>query len=64
MGSGGVCLQRRETFEARLETRDRKCIWSIRELEDAKLSRVAAFLEEGMSLSEIANAVGVSKATA
>jgi putative DNA primase/helicase len=51
-------------FEARLETRDGKCIWTVRELEDAKLSRVAALLEDGMSLSEIANEVGVSKATA
>jgi putative DNA primase/helicase len=50
-------------FEARLETRDGACQWTIREIEDAKLARVAALLDDGMSLSEVANETGIPKST-
>jgi putative DNA primase/helicase len=52
-----------EPFEARLETRDGLCEWTIRELEDAKLARVLAFHDDGLSYREIGDQTGIPKST-
>ena len=41
-------------FEARLETRDGKTAWSMKDVEDADRLRVAALLATGMTVREIA----------
>jgi putative DNA primase/helicase len=41
-------------FEARLETRDGKNAWSMKDVEDAARLRVAALLVTGMTVREIA----------
>jgi putative DNA primase/helicase len=50
-------------FEARLETRDGRAIWTTRELEDANRARVEALLDDGLSVREIADETGIPKST-
>jgi hypothetical protein len=50
-------------FEARFETRDGTCQWTIREIEDAKLARVLVLHEDGLSLRDIADVTGIPKST-
>jgi putative DNA primase/helicase len=44
-----------------LEVRDNVAIWTIRELEDANSARVKALLEDGLSLRDIADEIGIPK---
>jgi uncharacterized protein YerC len=46
-----------------LEVRDNVAIWTIRELEDANSARVKALLEDGLSLRDIADEIGIPKST-
>src|SRR5882672_12395128 len=46
-------------FEARLETRDGKAAWSMKDVEDRL--RVAALLATGMTVREIAEEIGIGK---
>jgi KaiC/GvpD/RAD55 family RecA-like ATPase len=50
-------------FEAQLEVRDGACLWSMREIEDAKAARVGALHEDGLSVREIADQTGIPKST-
>jgi AAA domain/Homeodomain-like domain len=50
-------------FEAKLEVRDGKAIWTVRELEDVNRARVRALLDDGVSLRDIADETGISKST-
>src|SRR5882724_2127206 len=46
-------------FEARLETRDGRAAWSMKDVEDRL--RVAALLAAGMTVREIAEEIGIGK---
>jgi DNA-binding NarL/FixJ family response regulator len=48
-------------FEARLDTRDGKAAWSMKDVEDADRLRVAALLAAGMTVREIAEEIGIGK---
>jgi putative DNA primase/helicase len=48
-------------FEARLDTRDGKATWSMKDVEDAERQRVTALLETGMTVREIAEEIGIGK---
>lgn len=50
-------------FEAKLDVRDGRAIWTTRELEDANRTRVQALLDDGLSVREIADETGISKST-
>jgi putative DNA primase/helicase len=50
-------------FEARLEVRDGVALWSMREIEDVNLARVAALLDDGLSIRDIADETGIKKST-
>jgi putative DNA primase/helicase len=50
-------------FEARLEVRDGRAIWTMREIEDANLARVRALLDDGLSIRDIADETGIKKST-
>ena len=59
----GVHGDAAKPFEARLETRDGRAIWTTRELEDANRARVEALLDDGLSVREIADETGIPKST-
>ena len=48
-------------FEAKMETRDNKVVWTMRNLEDVDLMRVAELLKEGISVRDIATETGLSR---
>src|SRR5260370_41795309 len=48
-------------FEARLETRDGKAAWSMKDVEDADRLRVSGLLAAGMTVREIAEEIGIGK---
>jgi putative DNA primase/helicase len=48
-------------FEARLELRDDKTAWSMKDVEDSARLRVAALRATGMSVREIAEEIGIAK---
>src|SRR5262249_11626599 len=50
-----------EQFEAKLETRDGKALWAIRELEDARGAEILELSKDGMSVRAIARELGMSK---
>jgi putative DNA primase/helicase len=50
-------------FEAKLEIRDGKAVWTTRELEDANRARVQALLDDGLTVREIADETGIPKST-
>jgi len=50
-------------FEASLEIRDDKTIWTMREIEDAERARVAALVKTGMSIRDIAQETGIKRST-
>lgn len=50
-------------FEAKLEVRDGRAEWTIRELEDANRARVQALLDDGLSVRDIADETGISKSS-
>ena len=51
-------------FEARLETQDGAAIWTMREIEDVKLVRAQMLFDEGYSVREVAEELGISKSAA
>jgi putative DNA primase/helicase len=59
----GLCGSEVEPFEARLKVEDGRAKWTRRKLEDAQLARVAALLEDGCKKEDIAQELGVSRAT-
>jgi putative DNA primase/helicase len=59
----GVHGEAARPFEARLEVRDGRAVWTTRELEDANRARVQALLGDGLSVREIADETGIPKST-
>jgi putative DNA primase/helicase len=57
----GIHGEHVKPFEARLETRDGKAAWSMKDVEDADRLRVAALLATGMTVREIAEEIGIGK---
>ena len=53
-----------EPFEAALEVRDGRTVWTTRKLDDAQLARAAAFYRDGCKAADVAQELGVSRATA
>ena len=52
-----------DPFEAKLETRDDKTVWIMRDLEDAKLADIQELKELGRTCRQIATELGLSKST-
>jgi putative DNA primase/helicase len=50
-------------FEARLEVRDGAALWTMRDIEDVNLARVAALIDDGLSIRDIADETGIKKST-
>jgi AAA domain/Homeodomain-like domain len=50
-------------FEAQLEVRDGACYWTLREITDVNEARIAALLDDGLSIREIADETGIPKST-
>jgi putative DNA primase/helicase len=50
-----------EPFEAKLEVRDDRAVWTTRKLEDVNRTRVEALLAEGWTIRDIAEEMGLSK---
>jgi putative DNA primase/helicase len=48
-------------FEAKLELRNDAALWSMRDIEDARLTEILELKEEGMSVRKIATELGISK---
>jgi predicted DNA-binding protein (UPF0251 family) len=48
-------------FEAKLEIRDGQVNWTMREIEDARLSEILELKKDGMSVRKIAAELGLSK---
>jgi len=59
----GVAGDEVQPFEARLEVRGGQDLWTTMILEDAKIARVLDLHADGLSVREIAEAVGMSKST-
>jgi putative DNA primase/helicase len=57
-GLHGDCVK---PFEAKLEVRDGAANWTIREVDDVELARVKAFAEDGYSVRDTAEEMGLSK---
>ena len=57
----GLYGDRVRPFEAKLEVRDGATVWTTREIEDVELARVKAFTEDGYSVRDIADEMGLSK---
>ena len=59
----GVHGEAARPFEAKLEIRDGKAVWTTRNLDDANRARVQALLDDGLSVREIADETGIPKST-
>jgi len=57
----GIHGEHVKPFEARLDTRDGKAAWRMKDVEDADRLRVVALLETGMTVREIAEEIGIGK---
>jgi putative DNA primase/helicase len=57
----GLLGKAKDAFEAKLETRDGKSIWTMRELEDAKLDEIHDLRGSGQTIRQIAKQLGMSK---
>jgi hypothetical protein len=57
----GLIGDAKETFEAKLETRDGRAIWTTRDLADAKLADIRELRAAGRTLRQIATELGMSK---
>lgn len=53
-----------EPFEARMEMTDGKAVWTMHNVENANLTRIRELIGAGLSLSEIAEELGISKTSA
>ncbi len=51
-------------FEARMVISNGGCLWAMNEIEDMNMVRVAALLEDGLSIRDIADETGIKKSTA
>lgn len=56
-----LCGEEVKPFEARLELLEGRAVWTTRDLEDADLSRVADLLNEGVSIRDAAEELGMHK---
>jgi len=59
----GVYGEKIKPFEAKMETRDEGTFWTLREIEDVNLARVRAFLDDELTIRDIADETGLSKST-
>lgn len=59
----GVHGDRVKPFEARMEQRNGVFIWTTQEIEDVNKSRVAALLQDDMSVRDIADETGIPKSS-
>jgi putative DNA primase/helicase len=59
----GVHGDRVKPFEAKMEERDGAAVWTTMEIEDVNKSRVAALLQDDMSVRDIADETGIPKST-
>jgi hypothetical protein len=50
-------------FEAKLETRDGKAVWTMRELRDVQADLVEEMTKDGMTVREIGDELGIGKST-
>ena len=50
-------------FEARMVISNGGCLWAMNEIEDMNMVRVAALLEDGLSIRDIADETGIKKST-
>jgi hypothetical protein len=57
----GLTGTAKEPFEVKLETRDGKAMWTVRELEDVRHAEMVKLADEGCSLQAIAKQLGMSK---
>jgi hypothetical protein len=57
----GLTGDAKETFEVKLETRDGKAVWTMRDLEDSKHAEIKDLAEEGRPVRLIAKEMGMSK---
>ena len=57
----GLLGAAKEPFEARLETRDGKSIWTTRDLVDAKLAEIRELRDAGRTIRQIAKELSISK---
>jgi putative DNA primase/helicase len=57
----GVTGEALDPFEALLEVRDGKALWTMRTIEDAEVARVAALAKDGLAVRDIATELGMSK---
>ena len=62
--SRGIFGDEAAAFEARLETRDGNALWTMREIEDVKLARAQALFDEGSTVRDVAEELGISKSAA
>jgi putative DNA primase/helicase len=59
----GIHGEAAKPFEARLEMREGRAVWSMKDVVDANLARVEALLEAGMAIRDIAEETGIKKST-
>jgi hypothetical protein len=59
----GVYGDAAKPFEAKLESHDGSCTWTVRELDDADRQRVHALLGDSLSVRDIADETGIPKST-
>jgi len=57
----GFYGEKAQPFEARYEVRDGASIWTVTEIVDAERARVVAALQDGMSIREAADALGMHR---
>jgi putative DNA primase/helicase len=57
----GIHGEDAKPFEARLELRQGKAAWTMKDVEDTVRLRVVALLAAGMSVREIAEEIGIAK---
>jgi len=57
----GLSGEQTEPFEAKLETKDGKAIWTMQTLEDAEKTEIVDLKADGKSVREIAKELGMSK---
>jgi putative DNA primase/helicase len=58
----GVTGDALKPFQAKFEVRDNAAVWTTREIEDAKLAEIKMLVEDKMSVTKIAEMIGMSRA--
>lgn len=59
----GICGDDVKSFEAKLEQDGDRLFWTCRDIEDVRLEQVKALQDEGMTVREIAEEMGISKSS-